>query len=365
MSVDTGSFTGPPDTFVNAAGTRLVRDSLGLNFAHNGSTFVNRQSSNQASVKRPFMTSEPIYTPDDYASPVMVRAGGYDWTFFVDDGVYGYVVRDSATNRIVRTITRHSVAGLAHICPVTDGTTIFVFIAIASTTIRLDRYTAASPSTARTTTTYQTVASAVHNCVDAMVDDANDVYVVASSSEAANFRFTHSKLDKATGQAAASPAPVTTNGTKGAGEQCNGCSWLVNAGGSTIYYTIARPGTAGTTALYVYSITKSTLAIAAGTVQLNIGALTNAVQTTAPATCGYWDGSQPITYIGYQNVTGTRDDAERFIIRKVVGLGGTATTVGRNCWIASKPFQVSSAWYLLTATSQPGLGVYQIGRAHV
>jgi hypothetical protein len=356
IAVDTGSFTGPPDTYVSANGTRCMRDAAGVNWAYDSTA---AQFKNLGTVVRPFPTKDLINPAEGYSQPCLVRAGGYDWTFVHFDGGYGFVVRDTTTNRIAKAMTGVVVSGFRNLCAVTDGTTIFLFIVAGGTTITLHRYTAASPTTARTSTTYQTIASAVLNNVDAMVDGSLDVYVVATSNEAANYQYSHSKLDKATGAAAASPAPVTVGGTRDVAETCNGCSWMQNAVGSTVYYSLVVPGAANTNDVVLISVTKSTLAISATTVLTNLGAL-GSTTSFAPATCGFWD-TQPNVAYSYPVTSGLGSyQSESWITQLATGLVPTFQTLGYSAWIAGKPFVVGSSWYLVTGSSIEGQNSYHV-----
>jgi hypothetical protein len=356
ISVDTGSFTGAPDTYVSANGTRLIRDAAGVNFAYDSAS---AQFKNLGTVVRPFPTKDLINPAEGFSQPCLVRASGYDWTFVHFDGGYGYVVRDTTTNRIVKAMTGVVVSNFRNLCAVTDGTTIFLFIVAGGTTIALHRYTAASPTTAATTTTYQTIASAVLNNVDAMVDGSLDVYVVATSNEAANYQYSHSKLDKATGQAAASPAPVTAGGTRDVAETCNGCSWMQNAVGTTIYYSLVVPGAANTNDVTLISVTKSTLAISATTVIANIGSLGSTL-SFAPATAGFWDTQPNVAYSRPTTAGLGSYQTESWVTTLATGLSPTFQVLGCSAWLATKPFLVGTSWYLVTGSTIEGQNAYHL-----
>jgi hypothetical protein len=356
IAVDTGSFTGPPDTYVSANGTRCMRDAAGVNWAYDSTA---AQFKNLGTVVRPFPTKDLINPAEGFCQPCLVRAGGYDWTFVHTDDEYRFVVRDTVTNRIVSPLTGVIVSGLRSLCAVSDGTTIFLFIVAGGTTVTLHRYTAASPTTAVTTSTYQTVTSAVLNNVDAMVDGSLDVFVVVTSNEATDYRYSHSKLDKATGAAAASPAPVTVTGTRDTLETCNGCSWMQNAVGSTIYYSLVVPGAANTNNVTLVSVTKSTLVASATTTIANIGG--TAAFSYAPATCGFWD-TQPNVIYSRPSMTGLGSTyrTESWLMSIATGLVPTIQTIGFSAWPATKPFQVGSNWYVVTGSTMENQNSYHV-----
>jgi hypothetical protein len=359
FAADIGSFIGGADTYVNAEGTRLARDSAGNNFSWDPTS---GQFKNRGDITRPFTTSRPFM--DSLSDPNYVVCGTNEWEFAIGSSVGAssairYVVRDTVTGRTVVSQQALAATDVTHISAVTDGTKLYVFWVSSAATIRLYTFVNATPAVAPTLTTYHNIPGIKFREVDAHCMASGEVFVVGISwVSGVSWHHAHSLLDKATGQVKGAPAPVVTTGAAVAlGKDCCGGVSIANydgANGST-YYTLWRPDGVGNILLKQCTVNLATLAL---TVNLTVKTSAVVTQANYAGTASYRDSNGDIVVFAHVNIDISGDGydtskcvTERYRVTPPATIVREAD-VGRSCWLAAKPFQVNGSWYLITGTTQ-------------
>ncbi|HEU4369631.1 MAG TPA: hypothetical protein VFV05_15535, partial [Methylomirabilota bacterium] len=298
--------------------------------------------------------------------PQVVEAGDNLWFFALISGAYYYAVVDKTTGILVLDRTKVTVSNINALCPVYDGTNVWAMLTTGSTTVTSHKFTLASPGTAPTSATYQTIASAVLSGVDCRrLSAVNETAVVVSGLNEGTglYHYSHSYLDPATGAARGSPAAVTTTATPGALVCC--CpSILVSDGTTSWYYALWLPTGTQDRILRLVTVTSATLAAANATLATVTDP--NAGTSSIGACCGYVaDNGDRVVYAHSDDLAGSAVHPWNFTVTRYTYTGSTtAATFAPGSWLASKPAKIGTTWYVLTGYEDDGtaLGgtVYQL-----
>jgi hypothetical protein len=348
------SWRSSPDSFVYTD-TRLMLDGFGSTLGGQAWAYDTGNSNwlNKGSIPRPFPTSDVFLPTDQIAHPQVIRAGNNDWYFAVSATQFIWRVVNFTTGVEVLSRTTLASAGTSRFVAVQDGTNIWVFSVFAGTSVFCTKFVVATPSTAPVTTTYQTIANTTFRDVDAHVYDNGEVFVVAGGENTASASvYSHSVLNKGTGQASGAPAPVTT--TVGATGNSASVSILVDGGGSgSAYYSVWRNAGAGSFfGLYVHQVTRSTNAIAATSAEIR-----NAEGNELPASCGILNGGTIyVLSSSSEGAAGAHFDSSNVKLHTATTVGGAWTTTlkGQEAWLVTKPFLYNSEIYYVTGSSASG-----------
>lgn len=353
FSAVSGSFTGPPDSYVYTD-THLMRDAAGVNWAYDTGAAAWRS---MGTVERPFPTSTIAVEPNRPVAPQMVRVGNYEWYLWIKNGggAFGYSIRDVTTGRLILAPFEDAVTtNITAIAACSDGTDVYVLIANGSTSVAVRKFN--PDATSVTSGTYQTIATAQIREVDCAVLASGEIAAVCAGSTGAAFHFSHSYVDKTLLTPKASPAAVTTTGA--ADKVCGGLSLLTGADGSNgkFYYSLWQPSGATDQLLKLIEVNTTTLAInSSTTLATRVGDA--ATPSFATGSCGHLADNGNRVVVAHchfdEAALGFGTDARKVVTRQYTydGSSTTSSVLGRSCWVASKPFKVGSSWYVITSTT--------------
>lgn len=355
-TTDSGSFTGPADSLVSDGKRLIALDAADMAWAYDSAAnkYLARGRQERA---YPEISNAPVVP--NAKRPATVSAGGYYWTFIVGTSEYRWMMWDPVTRTVFRQFTTQAATNITQLTAVQDGTNVWVIWLDGTTTVRSHKFVIATPGTAPTSATYQTVSTAA-SAVDAYrMTTTGEIAVVVSQVVAAGgttWRYNTSYLNTSNGQAKTSPAAVETTVTGNAYDNNHSpVSILQGQSGSANWYFAIWTGSATGNSVdaRLIEVNVSTLAVASTVV---LDTVTNAGapnSNMAAWICGFRDGNGDryvyATFDEYNNTGGAPAKPRPYVLKRHVRTGSTTTTtLRRYSYPVSKPVQLGSSWYLLT-----------------
>lgn len=352
ISVDSGSWTSGAGgaTFDGVVGAAID----GAAQCWSVDTLGNAR--NRGTWERAYARSRAFAQVREGRRVVAVDVGSQKWVF-VQSGVgvapgYTWFILDTATLAVVRAPEHVSLPVGIHSMAVTrtqDNAQVWLLWATGSTTIRADKFTVASPG-APTRTTYLTTAGAAWHSVDALLQTGGEILVVAGSIDASTAKYMHSYLDTATGASKASPAAVVVSNATAA-------DFVGPAGTDDVQQSVSiLAGTLAGSVVYVVwdqadlklVEANSTTLVASATTTLETATVASLDNARAIAS-GYIAANNDRVVFSSSAFSLTTTPAQP-VIKRHTWNGASTTTVSAWAygWVASRPAQLNSAWYVGT-----------------
>lgn len=268
-------------------------------------------------------------------NPAHVISGTQRWEFCkpsssssaIGAGNIWWRVVDTATGIQVVAPTDTGVTG-ANLKAATAASFVWLFYyAAGGGGLRVAKFNPASPSTAPVITNFFPTSGG--SSFDIFIPTGSSVIhaaLVGSNIDGSGNDILIRQLDTATG------LPTATVGTYSESGTVSVCGWIHGSGGDGSIWLACKDGND----IELKQINESTLALTAST--------TIATVANNHGLTGYLTGSSKVIFATVHDTTWEN----AFVTRYVAAGGVTSTTFARGSWVASHPFQVSSAWYVIT-----------------
>lgn len=350
------SWTAPSDSMglvPAAGGVLLTRDGADRAWAYNP---TDTQFYDRGALLRVF----PRHTADINAAglsrPQVVEAGANLWIFAKGSGKYYYTVKDKSTGEVIVAPTAVTAASITAFAVAADATNVWLIWTAGGTSCTSHKYVIATPTTAATTATYASGHTFIDNVDMRYLSSPAKIAVVLTGQTAGSNAFRHSYLNTATGAETAgaveSTAVFTTPGTR--------CPSILVSDGTTSWYYCAwetHTTSGATMQLRIYTINSTTLAVSTNT--LVVGVAVGAAATTMAGACaGYVAGNgDRVVYAHIDDLTAEPAPWNYTVTRYTRGSVTTDTVVARGKWVAGKPAQVGSAWYVPLGYEDGGIAL--------
>lgn len=363
-----GTFgTAPTDIIGTPTGGTLIRDNAEQLWAEsNGTaTFIGNNP-------RPWPTVIPVTSTElTIVRPKMCDVGSNTWVFTCNNTAASYylsVMNRDTGNVIVAPRLITAVASVANLCPVYDGTNVWLFYVSDSTVVSAHKFTVSTPTAAPAAYTYLTQSGAYFSNLDARYmsganSGAGRVYVVYSSglgSGTRNGGFGYSYLNPATG-VATSAAWIAT--VASAVDPGSSVSILEGQDGSSAYWYFVysgRPvGSGSPFSTFLYRVDSSSWTNTNSQITTawpNGPSITISGYDHKFAACGYCQDAN--TQVVFSQDWSTNSISTAYSRNDTLPIwastfangvwNGDSTLVARNSWIASYPWIVGGRWYFLT-----------------
>lgn len=357
-SVDAGSWTAPADStglVPVPGGCLLTIDGAGVAWCYDPDTSTLR---NRGTITRPFPQHTVYLTAGRLRSPTVVLAGGDLWHFAVTTDAYWYSVTDATTGVSKLAPTKITTTSVVQISAAYDGTSVWVFWTDTTTTVRANKFSTTSPGTAPTVTTYATAGGGITTIDAFYFTGLSKIAVVMGNASAVRMDLRISYLDPATGAESASPAAsAVIAAAVGAGATIMSPAILVSSGTTTWYMSVwegrTDSGVGNQARLRLYDVTSSTLATSSVILDTKSP---GAVRTCFGVSAGYVNGSgDRVVFQQFDDVENDLSPWNWAISQHV--RGGVTTDNTRwaaGSWLAGRPAQVGSTWYIPTGYDDAG-----------
>jgi hypothetical protein len=277
-------------------------------------------------------------------------------------GTAGYqiTVYDAATKAMKTATRRLAAAGIkAYTARVAnDGKLWVAWVNGTDGVIKVDRY-ASGPSSAPTTSTYDTVVGAVFVSVDMIADTTNGYtfLAAASSKDNAGARLSGVYRSRASTTATPNLSSFTTNSaaTLGTTEVSPSLRFLRhNPALGTVRLAWGKLVSGGNIEIELQEFSETNVTTVTPT---TMASFLPAGEGSVLAISGYHDsvsGNRVVYYtyadLGAVGPGGGYTDKCQLIVTRLTYNGSSTTplVVARSAWVAGDPFQVGSSWYFLT-----------------